>query len=884
MKKLFLLFFTLCLNLSLGQTISGCVTSTKAEPLENTTIIAKPINSKTELKFALSDHLGRYKLELEKEIDYTIIVSYLGYKDQFKMYSYKNPFETHDFILEFEEDIMNEIVINYTQKPIEIKKDTISFNVAMFSSRTEGKLKDQLEKLPGIEITDNGQITFKGKTLTNFMIDGKSFFNGSSKLGLENIPADAIKNIELIDHFTKNAHMKEVNTLDEAVINIKLKEEKKKLIFGDLRTGYGNNHFLEANASLFYFSTKMNWSLLGNINNFGSKILNYQDVINLNQAKSSYLKKNKELINLKNYFQENTDVQANRNQFLTSNFRYSISDNWNVDALVLINKNWIETKSDQSIEYLQPKHTTTEKRLNQTKNKTQLFSGKISTEFNPNKTTSILYSMQFAAMATNKNHDISSKSNIEEKKLNTKTQLNNFSFTQLIEAHKTYNDKHKSTFVFSHALKKETPENLWFSNEAFLKSFVKWNPSEQIFLLNQQKTVNENRINLIGKYYWLATNNSNFYVSLGYNGIFTNLKSTNHLFGNESWQNLASSEFGNHLIYKLNNPFAGIEYKFRYEKFTSRFGVYAHRYQLENINSNSSVNFTKNTIEPEVELKYEFNSTENISFNYNLRNDFLDAENYANQWQVQSFNTLHKGNALLKNIGYQSFKLTYFNFNLHNGLIVYASLNYNKLKNNIRNVVTLDGIDQFYTSKHISRPEKNFSSNASVTFRLKKFEFNVAPNLSLNYYTQFTDATELPSKMASQIISIKVKTLFKENPNLTLHYSKNFSQLSNASNKNFTSNDSFAVEFESKFLKYFLFKTNYNLNITSYNQRKIAIHQLNAAIEIFNNKTNWSVFIHAKNILNTGIKNNVTFNDFIIQQNNTYILPKILMLSVQYKI
>src|SRR5690554_6451095 len=65
--------------------------------------------------------------------------------------------------------------------------------------------------------------------------------------------------------------MKEVSGSDELAMNIKLKEDKKKFVFGDIRAGYGNNRFYESNASLFYYTPKINWSIIGNLNNFGTE-------------------------------------------------------------------------------------------------------------------------------------------------------------------------------------------------------------------------------------------------------------------------------------------------------------------------------------------------------------------------------------------------------------------------------------------------------------------------------------------------------------------------------------------------------------------------------------------------------------------------------------
>ena len=63
-----LLFFLLIPIFSLSQTLTGTVKDSLGNPLQNANVIAKPLVEKQGLKFAIADHLGRYKLELEKEL------------------------------------------------------------------------------------------------------------------------------------------------------------------------------------------------------------------------------------------------------------------------------------------------------------------------------------------------------------------------------------------------------------------------------------------------------------------------------------------------------------------------------------------------------------------------------------------------------------------------------------------------------------------------------------------------------------------------------------------------------------------------------------------------------------------------------------------------
>jgi hypothetical protein len=81
--KYYFLFFLLFSSLSFSQThtITGVVSDSINNPLESANIIAKPLQENAQLKFAIADNRGRYRLELEKDVKYEVTASYNGFLD-----------------------------------------------------------------------------------------------------------------------------------------------------------------------------------------------------------------------------------------------------------------------------------------------------------------------------------------------------------------------------------------------------------------------------------------------------------------------------------------------------------------------------------------------------------------------------------------------------------------------------------------------------------------------------------------------------------------------------------------------------------------------------------------------------------------------------------
>ncbi|MES2545690.1 MAG: carboxypeptidase-like regulatory domain-containing protein [Bacteroidota bacterium] len=64
------------------KSLVGVVSDDSNNPLESANVIAKLAQEKADLKFAIADNKGRYRLELDKEMKYEITVSYIGFVDE----------------------------------------------------------------------------------------------------------------------------------------------------------------------------------------------------------------------------------------------------------------------------------------------------------------------------------------------------------------------------------------------------------------------------------------------------------------------------------------------------------------------------------------------------------------------------------------------------------------------------------------------------------------------------------------------------------------------------------------------------------------------------------------------------------------------------------
>lgn len=882
-KILFQLLFT-TLSFAQTKTIMGVVSDTLNNPLESANIIALPKSITGSLKFAIADNKGRFRLELDQNAPYEITASYIGFKEQILLIDANSTIITHNFKLKNTGEQLKEIVIKHEYKPLIIKKDTLIFDVKAFTNGSERKLKEQLEKLPGVEVDKNGGVTVQGKKVTQFLVENKSFFGGGTKLGVENIPADAVDKVEVIDHFNEVGFMKQVSDSDELAMNIKLKEDKKKFIFGDIEAGIGSENYYLAHAGLFYYSPKSNVSFIGDSNNIGRSTFTFQDLMRFDGGTSSFLTGRKSLTNLYQFANDNTDVVENKSQFSALNFSVDASKKLTLSGYGIMSKVFMETQNANRNDYLQNNIISFENQLQSDNSHSVLGIGNVKLEYSPSKNEKWYYNAQLQSSTNDVNAMLNSTTNLNENTFRTISTAHNVSVKQYIEWHKSINDNHTTTFVINQAFEKTTPRTNWLADQPFLNGLLPLQ-TDASYTIDQVKNIKNNSVDALFKHYWVINNFNHLYTVVGNNYGYSTFKtSEKQLLSNGAINDFASAGFGNDTQYQLNDSYLGVEYKFKIGKWTNKPGIYFHVYNLKTSQLVLENNLTKSLFQPQLNSDFDFNNSEKLSFNYKLANSFPEVNQLANQYTLQSYNSVFKGNSLLENERYHTASLSYTKMSMYRGIIITAFVNYNKKEKTTRNVIELEGINQFSTPLLLNNPETNYRFYGSVSKKIYRFSLKVNSSLSWFNYVQTLNNITTTNDRNNQSIGVSLKTSYKKWPDFSVGYDKGFSQFSGITTSNFSSN-TFNSDFEINFLKYWIFKFEYeNIKNTNEVNQSNYFDIANSSLRYQKKNSPFGFEFSVSNLLDIKAKNNYSFSDFIISQQQTFVLPRIILFSVSYKL
>ena len=270
MRKIIIILL-LCLivvSVMAQKTLSGTILSkTDGQPIEMATVrlFAHHGADSTLVQGAQTYYDGLFILSNITAGKYRLIVSSVGYNEHLQWIEMKNAdLDLPAIRLTEQVQHLAEVSVQGKAAEMTVKGDTIEYNTAAYQVSETATVEELLKKMNGVEVDKEGNVTINGEEIKGVRIDGKKFFGDDVQTATKNIPADMIAKIQVIDEKSEMAKLTGFEDDEtERIINLSLKKERKKGLFGnysgalgaDMVTDnggwfdYGNNAYGDTDAA-----------------------------------------------------------------------------------------------------------------------------------------------------------------------------------------------------------------------------------------------------------------------------------------------------------------------------------------------------------------------------------------------------------------------------------------------------------------------------------------------------------------------------------------------------------------------------------------------------------------------------------------------------------
>ena len=139
-------------------------------------------------------------------------------------------------------------------------------------------------------------------------------------------------------------------------MNIKLKEDKKKFVFGDLELGGGDDERYTVHPNLFYYSPRTNINFIGDVNNIGIKSFTIKDYLDFEVGIGKLFADPSSYFQLSNnnfaQFLVDQDFTDNQNKFGAFNITQSINKKLDASSYIITSKEKSNTRNETENQYL----------------------------------------------------------------------------------------------------------------------------------------------------------------------------------------------------------------------------------------------------------------------------------------------------------------------------------------------------------------------------------------------------------------------------------------------------------------------------------------------------------------------------------------------------
>ena len=895
---------------------TGTVKDSIGTPLEMANVIALDTVAKRIASYGFTDSKGFFKLNLKKNTTYNIKISYVGFKEISEFVKTKETNISKNYTML--EDNMLEGINIVSKMPVTIKGDTIIYNADSFKNGSERKLKDVLEKLPGVEINDSGQIEVEGKAVEKIMVDGKEFFSGDTKLATENIPSNAVDKIQVLRNYGDVNQLKGVqNNQDRVAINIKLKEGKKNFWFGDVLVGGGDSPdtgLYLFQPKLFYYTPKYTINIIGDVNNMGEVVINRRDARSFGGSFRSQSPSNGTNINISDNgigFLNATARNANRIETKLSAFNFSYSPNKKLDlsGFLIWSGNSNGQRNINSIDYVDPNtpDDLVDNITDQTSN-TGLF--RFSSIYKKNFNNQMNYNISGRFSNEFRTDNVNSQvlSDILETERATPYPIN-----QDLSYFYTASETSIFALEVKHLLQDEDPfyiaslendplNNDDVDNDGFddAAESLGLDRSNMFYNLEQDRRVKSNQLDAKLDYYYILNQKSNLNFVAG--TILSKQNFDSRFFqilddGSEedpnptSIANIINPSTTNDTEYNFTDIYAGLRYRLKTGIFTITPGFTLHSYNSNN--TQSGIDPFKDTFFkflPEFETIAQFKRSESLTFTYKQEVNFTDVNQIARGIVANNYNSFFAGNPELINASFHNVSLFYRSFNLFNNSSVFARVSYRKTADQVnRNTIFEPGsVVSSATTLNSPLDNENFTAFASMSKTIKKITGRLGGNFSYNKNYQFINSVENTNENISRGINTRLGTNFTKAPNVSLRYNVSFRDQANTTRAEDikTVTHSPSINFDAYIWNSLTVTSDFTFNEVRQDGSK------QSSFNIWNAKFAYRKDRDAKmeyelvgsNLLATGSETSVGTGLISVNVNERFILPRFISLRLRYQL
>ncbi len=879
-SKLLILFFLIPFFGYSQVLLKGSVKDTLRNPLVAAQVLVYDSTKKVLISYAITDYHGSYQFGILKYHGLVYVTAQsMGHLPKVEtVHLSVDKTVIKNFTLKIKENTIAEVVVKSEVLPIEVKKDTVTYNVSKFTNGSEEVVEDVLKKLPGITVSEDGNITYQGKTIDKVLIENDNLLE-NYKVLTKNLSASTIKKVQAIENYTENKNLKGIADDDKTVLNLELKNNTKAKPYGDADLSYGYKDFYNIGVNLLGINKKVKYYMLGTSNNIG-----------INSSPNDYisLTTNSDIVHGPSYITtvgyqfpnlKTERVNFNHIYFGSSNLLLKVNDKLKIRNNLYFTKDRNLFGKTTSMTYLLPSGNFTLNEIRSLVRKPIIGEGFLEADYAITNHSNLNYKIKYRLAQTKYNGKQNTIESLFSESLQNEGQymIQNLDYTSriskrdaiLIHTQYFYNRKSQNYILTP------IPDSLPF-----------YAGSNGVTEFQQHNVISEHRFNAQSKYMGVR-NSLNFQVKVAYEYKQQSINANLFSITDDSLRKIQDTYAADNQL-KLQNLELGFQNNNTWKKWKLSYGLSAHYLTMSYFNPTSTPTHNQSVfLSPLLGLRYKTDNTQ-VSLLYSSERRYPTLDELFSGYILSDYRTFVTGTGAGKEIRSQIVMVGFGYRDLQKLFMFSAVLTYLNQDKTFGSRIL---VNKYYTimEKTIVPGNKNLVFSSMMSKFLPFIYSTVRLNIQLSemqYYDYLNQSDLRNNKMFSGSYNLILKSGWKKFFNYSVGLKYNSYRVSLENNpvisrtRNIISHQDFIMRFGKK-LKFILKNEQFFYDIERSNAKVYYFLDSKIKYTIFPNKL--SLQLTGKNLLGNNTFDNISISDYMIQTTQYNLLPPQILLDVTFR-
>lgn len=624
------LLLLLCPSALMAQ-IRGTVWLPDNEPATYATVMlyADSNTNASPLAYAITDGKGMFNIKATPSPKNWLVVRYLGYKE------YRQPIDAahkhYDIRLIADAQQLNAVKVEAEYKSVEISGDTIKFNTEYFKTGAEDNAAEVLNKIPGMEVDDNGNVSYAGKKVDRITVDGRDLFSSGSDGALNTLSADAIQGAELLTRGRSNSIIDNFSGRELTTLN--LTTDGRTRANGKVSALAGIRNKFKSENALLLIGQKVSLTAILSANNTGEAVFSFSDyiqhIVGLDNLLSSYDKgfhlSDDEIALL----MPPSNVYASNNGVATLSGNWKPSDKFSMKGNLILNGTGLEAESLSQLDYVSLGFSNNHSL--QSHNRNLFFTGQMQQTWTPTENVEFSNHTQFIRSR------MESQDSLNESGFNNMMADEDNDMTkQTFNEEMVLNIQHGNSMFSAHFNMTRTRRNYSYGllTDQVILPFAYYRAVDSDFHIDTHKDITDFEVAPDITYALQLSNKHTLNTTIGFQHSHNELR-----YGPQETDSIVAS-------LTHNTPFAEVSINKNKGLFRYSLGAVIEYDQMTSTIDGISIPEPSLTLCPEATLTLQFSSTHRLMLTASMTEEDIDLEHLLRHPMVQGYNSIYNGSQI----------------------------------------------------------------------------------------------------------------------------------------------------------------------------------------------------------------------------------------------